>query len=136
MSKCFLDTNVIVYSYDDREPAKRVRAADLVAALVDAGAAVISTQVIQEFASVALTKLDLSLDAARQAVGMLGSLHIVTITPDVVCRAISLRERHRLNYWDACIVAAAEDAGCAVLYSEDFRPGPLLGDLQVVNPFA
>lgn len=43
---------------------------------------------------------------------------------------------HKLQYWDALIIAAAADAGCALLLSEDMQHGFVTRGLTVVNPFA
>lgn len=52
----FLDTNVLVYSFDDREPTKRDTAQKLIAQALRQGCGVISWQVVQEFLNVALHK--------------------------------------------------------------------------------
>jgi predicted nucleic acid-binding protein len=46
-----------------------------------------------------------------------------------------LQDRHKLSWWDALIVAAAQSAGCRYLLSEDFQEGYDWGDMTVVNPF-
>ncbi len=55
-ARAFVDTNVVVYLFDDREPKKRARAVALPERLAEADSApVVSTQVLQE-AYVALTR--------------------------------------------------------------------------------
>ncbi len=50
--------------------------------------------------------------------------------------ASSLRTNSRFSYWDSMIVAAALDAGCTTLYSEDMQHGQRVeGQLTIVNPF-
>ena len=46
-----------------------------------------------------------------------------------------LQDRHKLSWWDALIVAAAQSAGCRYLLSADFQEGYDWGDMTVVNPF-
>ena len=41
----------------------------------------------------------------------------------------------QISYWDAIILAAAENAGCTYLLSEDFQNGRVYGEVTVVNPF-
>ncbi|MBI2300056.1 MAG: hypothetical protein HYU66_14125 [Armatimonadetes bacterium] len=59
--------------------------------------------------------------------------------PDKRARAkrliTDLLNRHQISFWDACILSAAAEAGCAVLYSEDLNAGQWYGAVQVVNPF-
>lgn len=57
MNKVFLDTNLIVYANDARDAQKQARAIELVTATMREGTGVISTQVMQEYAVVAVGKL-------------------------------------------------------------------------------
>ena len=50
--------------------------------------------------------------------------------------ASKLRERYAFSYWDSLIVAAALDAGCDMLFSEDMQHGQNIdGRLMITNPF-
>jgi len=49
--------------------------------------------------------------------------------------AVSLARDDGLHIYDALIVAAAIEAGCDRLYSEDLQDGRRFGDCVVVNPF-
>ena len=136
MTKVFLDTNSLVYSVDRRDLAKHERAQDLVDLCMRDGSGVISTQVLQEFASVALTKLLQKPDVVRAELLLLESLEVVQVTPGLIRRALDLHILHQINYWDGAILAAAEAARCSRLWSEDFTPGSLYGLLRVENPLA
>jgi len=48
---------------------------------------------------------------------------------------LALCRDHSLAFYDALIVAAAVEAGCDRLYSEDLQHGRRFGDCVVVNPF-
>jgi predicted nucleic acid-binding protein len=134
VTKVFLDTNILVYAVDERDPAKHDRAIAAVEGHIRNGSGVISTQVLQEFASVTVAKLHQKLDVIRAELSVLEALEIVQITPLLVRRALELHGLHQINYWDAAILAAAEAARCARLWSEDFAPGSLYGLLRVENP--
>ena len=43
---------------------------------------------------------------------------------------------HKLQFWDALILTAAADAGCALLLSEDMQHGFVTRGLTIVNPLA
>lgn len=50
-------------------------------------------------------------------------------------RASQLRQSASFSFWHSLIVAAALDAGCDTLYSEDMQHGRLIdGRLTIVNP--
>jgi len=57
------------------------------------------------------------------------------ITLDLNVAARALAETSNLPFRDALIVAAAQEAGCDVLYSEDLQHGRVFGALRVENPF-
>jgi predicted nucleic acid-binding protein len=59
----------------------------------------------------------------------------VPTTEDILLRALDLVTDHRFYIWDAVIFAAASEASCQVLLSEDMQDGFAWGGVQVVNPF-
>lgn len=136
--KQFFDTNVLLYQYDGSALQKRQRARERVAnALLD-GQFVISTQVMMEF-YFNVTKKFASEIAAEDAQQLLrcwaGDNLVVTLTPQMIVDAASVRERHQLSWWDANIVVAAQRSGAAVLVTEDMQHGRMLDQLRVDNPF-
>ncbi|MGE3595969.1 MAG: PIN domain-containing protein [Dehalococcoidia bacterium] len=137
--KVFIDTNVLVYLFDARDPTKRSRAAQLLEELAEAGATlVISTQVLQE-SYVALTrKLGMNGADALAALQMLeaASVRVHTVDTALIWRAAARSSADRLSFWDALIVEAALEADCERLYSEDLQSGRAFDALSVVNPFA
>jgi len=56
-------------------------------------------------------------------------------TPETVLRATEISESAELAFWDALIIAAAEQSTADVLYSEDLNHGQTIAGLRVVNPF-
>lgn len=134
MTKVFLDTNILVYAVDKRDPAKYERAIETVKRQLRNGSGVISTQVLQEFASVALNKLRQRADVIVAELSLFESMEVVQVTPALIRRALELHGLHQLNFWDAAILAAAEAARCTRLWSEDFAPGSIHGQLRVENP--
>ena len=67
---------------------------------------------------------------------MLGPLCTVDLDATLVLRALDIRKRWDVGYWDAMILAAAERAACRIVYSEDLSNGQAYGDVRVINPFA
>ena len=55
-------------------------------------------------------------------------------TPETILRATELSEAAGIDFWDALIVAAAEQSGAETLYSEDLNDGQLIAGVRVVNP--
>lgn len=135
MKSGFIDSNLIVYANDRREPEKQSRALELVQAMMMKGCGVISTQVLQEYANVALTKLDQESSVILRQLRLLENLHIELITPEITRRAVEIKITTQISFWDANIVAAAESAECDFIVSEDLNAGQLYAGMEVVDPF-
>lgn len=136
MEKVFLDTNVIVYTTDPRFPDKRVRAVQLVEQAVGYNAGVVSTQVMAEYASVAVSKLRQEREFALKQLVLMERMEVVQVDGALIRRGLELQDRYAINFWDATIIAAAEYANCSTLLSEDLNPGQLYTTVRVENPFA
>lgn len=136
MPRSFIDTNIAVYAVDIQDPIKRSVAKRLITDLLNQGQAVVSSQVLVEFASTALGKLHLPAIGVCEQVRLLAANHVVPIAEDLVCDAVNARDAYQLSFWDACIIVAAERAGCGVLYTEDLNHGQQYGSVRAVNPFA
>ena len=135
MGRAFLDTNVLVYADDADAGAKRAKAQALVVSALTTGDAVISTQVLQEYFSVATRKLSVAADAAQKKVEILAALVAVTIDSDHVIESIKLHRLHGLSFWDALILHAARRAGCDRLMTENLQTGQRIEGVEIVDPF-
>jgi predicted nucleic acid-binding protein len=136
--KFFLDTNIFVYTFDDRDPGKRDRARALVAEALTESRGTISYQVVQEFLNAALRKFSKPLtaaDADRYLTVVLEPLCAVFAGFDLYHQAIDISERWKYSFYDSLIIASALQADCAVLYSEDLQHGQKIGSLRILNPF-
>ena len=135
----FLDTNVFVYSFDAKAPAKAKKAAQLIRRAADTGEGIISYQVVQEFFSVALRRFAQPMsvaEAEQYFITVLRPLLAVQSSPAIYLEALRVGEKHRFSWYDSLIVAAALEGGCVRLYSEDFQHGRRIEGLRIDNPFA
>jgi predicted nucleic acid-binding protein len=122
--KSFLDTNVLVYAYDDHEPQKQAKARLLLQKVVQEHSASVSAQVLGEFFVVVTRRSrdPLTADQALALIEALSVLPVVELNLALVKRAIQLHRQFRISYWDALIIAAAERSDCdRVLFR---RPEP------------
>ena len=134
MSKIFLDTNVFVYANDGRDPARQRAAIALVAKAVRSSTGAVSTQVLMEYAAVALRKLRQERAAVVRQLLSMERLDVVPVDGALVRSALELMPAYSLSFWDAAIVAAAQAAHCDILYSEDLSDGMSYGAVTVRNP--
>jgi predicted nucleic acid-binding protein len=133
----FVDTNVLVYAHDRAAGAKHLRARTLLEELWQSGQGVLSTQVLQELCVSLRRKAaqPLSLSEIRALIQDYMSWEVVVNGPDSIVHALELEARHKIGFWDALILQAAEAANAAVMYSEDLSAGQSYGSVKVVNPF-
>ena len=132
----FLDTNVLVYAEDSRDPTKQERARNLIRTLLLERRGVISLQVLQEFYAVATRKLGMDEDSARRRLLLYSRFEIIPLSLSDLLSAIDLHQLHNLSFWDALIVKAALNGNCKLLHTEDMRTGQVVETLSLHNPFA
>lgn len=127
----FVDTNVLLYLISS-DTAKAERAEQVLA-----GRIVISVQVLNEFANVARRKHSLAWDELQQVLdGICSFCDVMDLGRATHQRGLALARRYQLSVYDAMIAAAALEAGCDCLLSEDFQTGLRIdGQLTVANPF-
>ena len=133
----FLDTNVLVYWLQDSERAKTVD-------VLLERRCVISVQVLNELANVMRKKSPMNwaeLTALSQSLTKICEVRDLTFNTHQL--AVALAERYQFKIYDANIVAAAAQANCTVLYSEDMQHGLSIkiptqfggGSMSIKNPF-
>lgn len=129
----FLDSNVLIYAISKHQSdvaknaeANRILQEDNIS---------ISTQVMQEFYVNATVKGGMADREARDWLDALVEFPCIHNSRDLVFAAIDHSMRYLINYYDAAIIAAAEQAGAQILYTEDLNHGQVYGRVKVLNPF-
>lgn len=132
----FLDTNVFIYLFDETAPDKRERAEELVRRSLEEGSGCISYQVVQETLNVVTRKLGARPASARLLLDdVLAPLWRVNPSRSLYARGLRLHAQFQFSFYDSLIVAAALEAGCARLYSEDLHHRQRVDHLTIHNPF-
>src|SRR5436190_21528403 len=135
-AEAFIDTNIFLYALSDRrEERQKARRAREVLLKENWGW---SVQVAGEFYHVATSakrQFHLPHSSAMEYVTTWLKFPTASLHPSTVLSALQLRERFQVSYWDAAIIAAAHEIGCATIYSEDFNHGQDYDGIRVVNPF-
>lgn len=130
-TRAFLDTNVLVYSFDRQDP-KRAPAKAL---LAEGG--FISVQVLNEFVAILVRKAKKNWPDVLAALGEV-RLECETIVPLTIIlheKALKISMRYGFRIYDSLIVAAALEAECGVLYAEDMQDGQVIENLTIRDPF-
>jgi predicted nucleic acid-binding protein len=134
----FLDTNIFVYSATDDDPAKARIATGLIRKAIATHKGVVSYQVVQEFFNLALKRFERRMnfeDRQEYLSRVFRPLLKIHSSLALYEEALRLHTANKLQWYDALIVGAARESGCAILYSEDLQHGQKFGSLKIVNPF-
>ena len=143
-----VDTNILVYRFDPRFPAKQARAMEFLRNGIANESIVVPHQAVVEFVA-AVTRptrgakssaasgvplLELA-DALREAEEMLSQFPVIVYpTENTVRAALRGAALYQLSWWDAHLWAFADERGLDTLYSEDYEDGRAYGRVRVVNP--
>jgi predicted nucleic acid-binding protein len=132
MNRVFIDSNICVYWFDKSDRKKQDKSFDL---LKDKP--YISSQVIIETYLACSRKLRLPTSICDENTLILcEATHVVPIDGVIFSTALKIKSKYQFSFLDAIIVAAALEAECTTLYSEDIQHGQVIeGKLTVINPF-
>ncbi len=129
--RSFLDTSILIYVISMGD-ARATKAEEL---LADGG--YISVQVLNEFAAVARRKLKMPWHEVHDALSAVRTLCEAPVPLSVETHeaALEIAEQYGYHIYDALILAAALDADCDTLYTEDMQNGQRVGAITIRNPF-
>jgi predicted nucleic acid-binding protein len=131
-----IDTNVLAYAEDTNGLEMKTAALHLLEKL-SPDSTVIPVQALGELFTVLVKKARRSREAAQAAVLSWGdTFPLIDTSPAILVSAMTLATQHQLGWWDAIILAAAADARCRLLLSEDLQNGFTWSGVTVANPFA
>lgn len=132
--KVLIDTNILVYSIDNKDKKKQKISRSLIANLHGQDKGVISTQVINEFYVVATKKLKSDPFTVKQ---LMTRFQFEIVNPDleIIKDAIDISILNKISYWDALIISSATSAKCKSILSEDLNDGQVINGIKIMNPF-
>ena len=136
--KYFLDTNILVYSFDASAKKKQIQAQKLIQEALAKQSGMISYQVVQEFINLARRKFEKPLSLREQLTYLdevLDPLCMVQSGSQLNRKALRIQEEAEISFYDALIVASANEGGCKILYSEDLQHNQIISGVKVQNPF-
>jgi predicted nucleic acid-binding protein len=132
MSKIAIDTNILIYLYDESDETKRSISESLILDIP-----VIGSQVISEFLNVTKRLLKLPKhELMEKAAKLFSGCEIHPMNQITIIKAKELIVKYDFQLFDSLIVASALQANCTILYSEDLQHNLLVEKrLRIVNPF-
>ena len=136
-SPALADTNILVYAYAEDSPKSPKAAEMLGSCFAGKTKLALSLQNIGEFCDVALKKYKLDIATVQKITGQLldytGFIK-VSYTGALLQDALQLVSMHKLEFWDAVLVATMKENAIETIYTEDAAFGKVEG-IKAVNPF-
>jgi predicted nucleic acid-binding protein len=134
----FVDTNVLVYAYDNQDAQKQQQAKTVLRQLWREQTGCISIQVLQEFYVTTTRKLaqPLSIVEASQIISDLGLWRIHQPQVEDILSAVQIQQRHQLSFWDSMIIRSANQLGCNVIWTEDLNEDQIVEGCLIKSPFS
>jgi len=138
-ARLLIDTNVLVYADDPRDPGKQAAASRVLQGLRGPVPAGLTTQVLGEYWRVVTAGREPLLSRAEAAEKV---RDLATVAPvfgigiEVTLEAVRLASVRSLAFWDAQLIATAKVNGIGLILSEDFSDGAEIGGVRILDPFA
>lgn len=136
--KFFIDTNILIYSFDKSDPRKQSIAKQIIRNALTNYTGCISYQVIQEFLNVATQKFETPLpknDCCKYMTNVLEPLCEVFSSMELYKDALEIKEGWQYSFYDSLILSAALQVNCNMLYTEDLQHEQRIRNLLIINPF-
>ena len=137
-NRCLIDSNVLIYMYDDLAPDFQQQAVRVFEYLVSRHRAALSAQCLTEFFNgvTRRTRDPMQVSDAAARVGRIASATLVyPLTAEVVSEAVVAVGRYQMSIWDALIWSVAFRNGVPVIVTEDMQSQPVIAGVRYVNPF-
>ncbi len=130
-----LDTNLLIYVEGVNGEERRAAALLALDALAEDDV-LVPAQALGELFVVLTRRAGRSVAASRDALlGWTDSFAVIDTTQAVLLEAMEIATTHRFSFWDSVMLAAAAQAGCRLLLSEDMQHGFTWRGVTVRNPF-
>jgi len=129
----FIDTNILLYCYTDDESDKNKKALNI----SDLTNVFISIQVLAEFSNVLRKKYKYPWNEIELLLyEIISDFNLFVTKSTTIVLACSIADIYKYSFYDSCIIAAALDSNCSILYSEDMHHGQIIENkLTIINPF-
>jgi len=136
--KIFVDTNILIYAHDIDSGSKHDAAVKIITDLWEKANGILSNQVLQEFYIVITRKIPkpTSLSEARSIIRNYLKWQIEENNSNSILRASEIQEKYNISFWDALIIAAAQQAGATKIITEDMNSGQTIESILIENPFS
>lgn len=136
---CMVDSNILVYAHDPRNPEQQQVAKMAFHTLSLQRRAALSVQCLTEFFNTVTRKFPIPVpveDGQMLVEQYSQAATVLPITLDVVRDALDATSRYQMSMWDALVWAVANQNGIRTILTQDAQSQPSIGGIQYINPFA
>lgn len=131
-----LDSNLLVYATDGRDPLRQSAAIEIVARAARRDC-VLTVQALSEFFHAVSRKgIIPRSEAAAQVLRWIDVFALASgASANALASALEASTAGRFQFYDALLLATAREAGCAAVISEDMADGAELDGLRIIAAF-
>lgn len=130
-----IDTNILVYALDRQAKEKHQISARIIQKAIQFDC-FLTLQSLSEFYASTTRKQLLDPKIANEQINDWSILFpIVPEKYSTLTNAIRLTRKHSLSFWDAMLLATAQEANAKSLISEDFNHNQSIEGIKIINPF-
>ena len=135
-NRIFIDTNILVYAYDNTNDIKHKRAKSILFSQDNEKYDYyISTQILNEFYSVIARKKVKHSIIVKYLIEIIDNTHVVPLLLENTMIALNIKDKYRFAWYDSIVLATAVQNRCNILYSEDFQHNQIIeGVVKIINP--
>ena len=140
-SNCLIDTNVLVYAYNNSDAEKNQKAKELIKKCWQGQIVLfLSVQNLSEFYSVMTGKIKTPLSGQEikdriEAILNFSGWKVFGITKNTIPLALSMCIDYSVPYWDALIMAVMKEQGIVHIYTENIKDFNKVPGIIPINPF-
>lgn len=134
--RILVDTNVVIYTIDNRDPQKKARCRAWVSALAQQAMITISPQVLNEAHNVLRKKFAIPSDRAARILEPWTQYCDAPLRVQETLAALEIEQKWKVAWWDALLIASAAASGCTHLLTEDLPSAPAIDGVAIIDPFA
>ena len=138
MTKVLVDTNILIYSVDELEGEKHLKAAETVQRLMESGEMIISSQNLAELSRVLLEKANPPQkhdDVTKYLFRFHKLGRVVDYNSETVIRAVMLSKEYKIHFFDALLVATMQENNVSEILTENIGDFKKISWLKARNPF-
>lgn len=134
--KIFIDTNIFIYLFDISSPTKQKISKDIIYRFLNQNNYLINTHVVGEIFNILVKKGYTNFeDAQRFVINLFKCKNIAIIEKNTVIKAIDIKKRFGLQFWDSLIISSALENDCTIFYTEDMQDELVIDGMSLHNPY-